>query len=186
MTTATLDKPPCTHQIPLWKGGEIAAFALVDEQDRAVVGGWRWALSPKGYATRKVRLGGKLATVYLHKAIFGPELPDGHQVDHINRDKLDNRRANLRPVTPRENSQNVSSKGGASKYRGVCKVGPSWVAKANKTDENGRVRTHNLGYYSTELDAAAVAAQWRHQSFPGSVEDTALLAFSPAPRNGSV
>jgi hypothetical protein len=43
-------------------------------------------------------------TVYLHRFLLEP--PAGLQVDHINRNSLDNRRANLRVVTASKNRQN--------------------------------------------------------------------------------
>lgn len=42
---------------------------------------------------------------YLHRFIIG-EIPNGLVVDHINRDKYDNRRQNLRVVTRSENNRN--------------------------------------------------------------------------------
>jgi len=40
------------------------------------------------------------------KAFLGDK-PEGFQIDHINRDRQDNRKENLRYVTPRENSLNT-------------------------------------------------------------------------------
>lgn len=46
---------------------------------------------------------------FVHKAVvlaMGLEIPEGHQIDHINRDNADNRGENLRLVTPKENREN--------------------------------------------------------------------------------
>jgi HNH endonuclease/AP2 domain len=45
--------------------------------------------------------------------------PEGMVVDHINHNKLDNRRCNLRIVTTRQNLANTRAKGGTSEYKGV-------------------------------------------------------------------
>lgn len=60
------------------------------------------------FGYRKLKIAGK--TRLLHQLVmecFGPPKPsEKHQIDHINRDKLDNRIDNLRWVTPRENCNN--------------------------------------------------------------------------------
>lgn len=72
-------------------------IALVSEEDEATVRQFRWYLS-NGYAFSQ-RAG------MLHNFLMGT-VPDGFQVDHINRDKLDNTRENLRVVTVSENLLN--------------------------------------------------------------------------------
>jgi hypothetical protein len=82
--------------------------------------------------------------------------PDGLLVDHINRDPLDNRESNLRICTVSENSRNRSKKNDKyySIYKGVtyqkdCKRKKPWLARIVVHD-----RTHNLGYFESEVDAA--------------------------------
>lgn len=90
---------------------------------------------------------------YLHVLIVGKV--KGFQVDHINRNKLDNRRENLRLASRGENGQNKDkAKGTTSQYRGVCfrpKLNKSkpWTGYCSKDG----VR-HHLGYFSTEKEAA--------------------------------
>lgn len=60
--------------------------------------------------------------------VIGRELSAGEQVDHINRDGLDNRRANLRIATSVQNHGNTRlNKANKSGYKGV-----SWQKSANK------------------------------------------------------
>lgn len=72
-------------------------------------------------------------------------------VDHINNNKLDNRRFNLRSVSPTANSQNKAKKAGTtSKYIGVCVQ--NGVIKAQIGI--GNRKTKNLGSFATEEEAA--------------------------------
>jgi len=57
-----------------------------------------------------------------------------HQIDHINRDRLDNRIANLREATDAQSRQNTSlSKSNTSGVKGVTwdKTSQKWFAKIN-------------------------------------------------------
>lgn len=100
---------------------------LVDDADFELVSPYRWALGSHGYATAYVKgscrkVDGKYRTqqVLMHRLIAGA--PKGKQVDHVNHNKLDNRRANLRLASSSENMMNRASNlrpGFSSKYRGV-------------------------------------------------------------------
>jgi len=58
-------------------------------------------------------------TVEIHRLIN--KTPDGMITDHINGDKLDNRKRNLRTVTHKQNAQNAKSH--VKKYKGVYELG---------------------------------------------------------------
>ena len=79
----------------------------------------------------------------------------GNQIDHINRNKLDNRRENLRLVRRSYNLQNRNKfKHSVSNYVGVtfdCKknVKKPWISRITKD----RKRIY-LGSFKTELEAA--------------------------------
>ena len=77
--------------------------------------------------------------------------PAGLVVDHINGNRMDNRRCNLRHCTNAENSRNCQHRSGTSKYRGVyyAKQTKKWRASIM---HNGK-RFH-LGYFATEEAAA--------------------------------
>ncbi|MDE2354184.1 MAG: hypothetical protein KGL17_04085, partial [Betaproteobacteria bacterium] len=63
---------------------------LLDDADREVYGVHRWSISGNGYLQRAKRLAdGRLTKVRLHREILGQ--PAGI-VDHINGNRLDNRR----------------------------------------------------------------------------------------------
>lgn len=88
--------------------------ALVDDKDFDWLNQWKWYFdSSTGYATRK-----DPNKVYLHRLINNT--PQGKQTDHINRDRLDNRRENLRTVTPTLNMQNSSTRNtNKSGFKGI-------------------------------------------------------------------
>jgi hypothetical protein len=100
-------------RIPLSKG----YFALVDDTDYEWLNQWRWIYNG-GYAARRdyQNSGGKM--IYMHVLIA--DTPSGLKTDHINRNKLDNRRCNLRGCSSKQNMWNkgrrVDSKSG---YKGV-------------------------------------------------------------------
>lgn len=154
--------------VPLICGvsGDTLGYAKVDASDSEFVG-VTWRLSGRGYAVRWKNG----TTVMMHREILGLRAGDGQEVDHINRDKLDNRRANLRIVTHRENGQNLPSQRGTSRFRGVSWYGErkKWTAQVQL---NGR--HHSLGYFATEEAAGAAAADFRREHMPFSQEATDL------------
>lgn len=93
-------------------------------------------------------------TRYLHRLITKP--PIIFEVDHINRNKLDNRECNLRWATRSQNKTNsiLLKKNRTSKYRGVnkhpnaSKKNP-WRAYVTKNK-----KTYHLGWFKSEKLAA--------------------------------
>jgi hypothetical protein len=100
-------------------------------------------------------------------------------VDHINRNSLDNRRANLRLATHLENARNriKINKKCSSKYKGVCwsKHHKKWQAAINF-----KRKSIHLGYFDNETEAAECyddAARKYHGEF-------ACLNFPPPNKRG--
>jgi hypothetical protein len=85
----------------------------ISEQDYEELSKHRWYLS-EGYAITSINR----KTVRMHRLVMNA--PKNKQVDHINHDRLDNRRENLRLCSKRQNSYN-SSKYSNNKtgYKGV-------------------------------------------------------------------
>lgn len=98
--------------------------ALVDQSDAHLLGSFTWRICPKGYVHRKTQD----QFIYLHRVIAQPA--PGLVVDHINGDKADNRRANLRLCTSAQNQQNAQiAKNNASGFKGVSRRGAQWIAR---------------------------------------------------------
>lgn len=152
------------------KDGSVVAWALVSEADRELAETRTWRLSNLGYA---IRSDGKNRSALLHRKIKGCERGDGRFVDHINRDRLDNRRENLRVLTAATNSQNQgAATNSTSKYRGV-----SWYKQSKQWEAGVRFdgRYRYLGRYENETDAAKAAAKFRAEHMAFAVEDPELL-----------
>ena len=77
------------------------------------------------------------STKKLHQLLL--VCPDNMMVDHVKRNKFDNRLENLRIVTVRDNNRNKSKPNtNISGFVGVCKEGNNWVAFIN--DDQGKKR----------------------------------------------
>jgi hypothetical protein len=129
--------------IPLsGKHGE-GKFAIVDAGDYDRLSKHSWSMRSKGY------IGSSIGS--LHRVIMNT--PAGMDTDHINGNRLDNRRCNLRIATRAENmrNQHKNRDGKASKYRGVCHDWRSGKWLAQITHEKRNIR---IGIFDIEEDAA--------------------------------
>ena len=84
-------------------------YVLIDNEDFDLCNSYRWfymnnKLAGYGYASFTKTIKGKRKVIRMHNIIMRP--PQGYEVDHINRDTLDNRRTNLRICTRGENMAN--------------------------------------------------------------------------------
>lgn len=152
--------------VPLHKGsGEIHGYALIDVSDAAYVGQWRWYRTRSGYVMRRKWVGnGECRSVLLHRELLGLAVGDPSEVDHINRNPLDCRRANLRIVTHAQNHQNRGSlPGSSSEHRGVSwnATRRAWVAYIHL---DGKLQV--LGVFECETDAASAARAARARFMP--------------------
>ena len=83
----------------------------------------------------------------------GP-IPDGFTVDHINKDRLDNRLENLRLATRSQQNQNKGlQKNNTSGFKGV-----SWSKQTNKYRAQIMVNKQSisLGFYTDPIEAAHI------------------------------
>ena len=158
---AILSDDGLTARVPLQaRDGSITGYTLVDAADVAWAQQWRWQMSP----TRRVVRGRNGRTIHLHRELLGLVKGDGLEADHINRDTLDNRRANLRKATRGQNAQNLPIRMNASSaHRGV-----SWVARRQKWWAYCNVGGERVysEFFETEQEAADAARAARARFLP--------------------
>jgi len=134
------------REIPLTKG----TATIVDDCDYEELAKHKW-YNCVGYASRRQGTRKAHTDYFMHREIMNP--PIGMIVDHINGDRLDNRRENLRVCTHQQNHQNSIKKNtnSTSQYKGV-----SWYTHANKWRANITVayKTIYIGVFYSEEEAA--------------------------------
>lgn len=83
---------------------------MVSAEDYKYLSQFNWHIQSKGYVCRQApRQNGKRKLILLHRVVLdrlGILIDPGMFVDHINRNKIDNTRSNLRVVTPTQNNFN--------------------------------------------------------------------------------
>lgn len=139
---------------------------LIDDINYDDISKHTWYLSKRGYACRSVWLNGKNATEYMHRRILKPA--DGFDAEHIDRNRLNNQKSNLRPSTRSQNMANVrkiKSESAQSKYKGVSRLNRvnlrnQWLAYI-KLD----YKMYYLGYFNTEEEAAHMYNQFAEQIY---------------------
>lgn len=137
------------REIKLTQGKEVK----VSKSDFEKVSEYSWAFSAStGYAVRKGRKNLKEPmTVHMHRFIMNAK--PGEQIDHINGDKLDNRKSNLRIANCQKNAFNHKKPDvkSTSQYKGVLKRKRSknWEARIKFN-----YKIVYLGSYKNEIDGA--------------------------------
>jgi hypothetical protein len=164
-----------TQQIRLSKG----RVALVDDADYDALVQYRWRVNSKGYAIRSYTVNGKEIVLCMHRVILSAQ--PGEYVDHIDNDRLNNVRSNLRLCTQ---TQNLANRGlhrnNSTGYKGVNVQRGKWHARIQMFGH----AVHLGMYKDAELaalvyDAAArmLYAEYARVNFPDRPTDpaTALL-----------
>lgn len=151
------------------------SVCLVSESDFDLVSQWKWKIH-NGYASRTTRTGKegvKWETILMHRLIAQAAV--GEEVDHINRNKLDNRRENLRIVPHwvnahnKEGQTNVRQPKGRNRWNAIIVI-------------NG-VRKW-LGAYATEAEALAAYHQAKKESglMDLTTPNTQAITYLPTPK----
>jgi hypothetical protein len=133
---------------------------IVSDEDIEYLNQWKWSVHADNhggiYAWRHPRVSGKRVAVRMHNVVVermtGKPIPEGCQVDHIDGNTLNNRRGNLRLVTPSQNCMNRRGKRGtSSSFKGVSWREDSRKWRAVITVDGKR---KSLGSYDSEEEAA--------------------------------
>lgn len=135
--------------------------AIVDEEDFATLSKWKWYCTAQGYAAHDVNKPPpnghyKDHQVLMHRLLTNA--PKGIEVDHINGDKLDNRRVNLRLANRSQNMGNVF-------HVGVTYF--KWGKRLKRWKAQIMVNYQNkfLGYFLTEDEAIKAYAEAKQKYF---------------------
>jgi hypothetical protein len=127
--------------IPLSAGG----YAWVDAADYDWLSQYPWRLI-NDYPCRYE----KGRAVYMHRQIMEP--PAGMVVDHIDGNKRNACRSNLRICTVAENQRNKRKPGNShSRFKGIsyCRKSGKWKASCQVEGQS-----YHLGYFDDEVEAA--------------------------------
>lgn len=100
---------PRWRRVPINGRNGVVGTAKVDADDYEAVSAHRWHLSRGGYAMTNIPHSIGRGHWAMHRLIMG--FPKDREVDHKNRVRLDNRRANLRVCESWQNSQNRGESG---------------------------------------------------------------------------
>ena len=125
-----------TVKIHLANTGNDVAIDAEDFERVSALG--KWHESDTGYAVIRRSFGGKKQTIRMHRVIMN--CPEGKVVDHLNGNRLDCRKANMRICTQAENARNHHG------TKGYCfdRSRGRWIV---------RYRNKFCGRYGTKEDA---------------------------------
>lgn len=129
--------------------GKRKAVCLVDEDDYKYLSQSKWTLSSRGKVINSNK-------EYMHRIIMNATKTD--IIDHINSNKLDYRKCNLRKTTrSTRNNYAPKHKNASSKFYGVSK---SKSIDKFSVKFQYKCKQHNVGKFSTEIEAAEAYDQY--------------------------
>lgn len=136
------------------KNFKIVGIAIIDIDDYELCKNHKWYLDSSGYARTSI----DNHKIRLHRFLLNPH--DEELVDHINRNRLDCRRKNMRIVTRKENSINRGlQSNNNSGVSGVYFTNGYWVARLKREE------THLIKYFKNKEDAINQRLLWEIEYF---------------------
>ncbi|MDR6393480.1 AP2 domain-containing protein [Paraburkholderia phenoliruptrix] len=129
------------------------SVAIVDDEDFDRVNSYRWYMTGNGYARTNKNVGGLQRGMAMHRFILEIQTGDERIVDHIDGNRLNNQKANLRICTHAQNLRNQKRRrDNTTGYKGV-----TFDVKAGRFHaqiRNNGARKH-LGHFDTAEEAHA-------------------------------
>lgn len=135
---------------------QVKRYAMVDDDMFETLNKHNWYyqrvlgnnVEYGGYPKTTINLeNGKRKSVTMHRMVMGAK--SGENVDHKDRNTLNNQKSNLRLCTLSENGRNQLSRNGASGYKGVHRDRKHW-----KCSFRLNYKMICLGYFKTPIEAA--------------------------------
>jgi len=148
---------------------------LIDILDVELIQKYKWCLNNKnkdGYVITNIRQDDKFKKLLLHRYLMEEELRDDLVVDHINRNKLDNRRINLRVCSKSVNCMNIDvRKDNTSGVTGVhfCKRSKKWIVQSNVNNKRAK-----LGQFDNKEDAIKLRADYEKEFYEKNLNQTQI------------
>lgn len=140
-------------------------ITLVDDEDYEELSKHRWYFDHLGYAARNSKKCDnmpKRKTIFLHRVVA--KTISGMHTDHINGDRLDNRKSNLRACTNAQNRKNMKMhKNNSLGFKGIRRHGKKFQAVIQNEK-----KFMCLGTFTTKEEAATaynIAAIKYHGEF---------------------
>lgn len=127
------------------RGGRESELRICDKAWRLTRGS-KWQ-----YPATTIQHSKKKSVLFLHRLVMGAK--SGEQIDHINGDRLDARRENLRFCETWQNIANMTIRNdrGSSKFKGVHYDAQDGRWRASISFHGRKI---NIGDYASERDAA--------------------------------
>jgi hypothetical protein len=143
------------HEYPSTYNKETGELVVYQKENNEKIK--KPSIDKDGYYCYQLRVDGKSKQWKVHRIIgttFIPNPEEKGDIDHINRNRQDNRLINLRWATRSENNLNTSFYG-----KGYC-----WIKQKKKWQV--KFKGKFIGYYKTEEEAAEKVKELRDNARP--------------------
>lgn len=141
--------------------------AQVDDEDYDYINKWKWSAMPRGknfYAIRIKKINGKNKTFLMHREII-KNIPEGKEIDHVDRNGLNNQKSNLRIVDHRENLKNSRNRNFSKKYS-LRRIGKEWILIFMPFSDNPAI----LGKFFSKTEALSFLKVHKSANFNTSTQ----------------